>query len=109
MAKLAKAGLSATFDVLPLISKWSLEFQAGKQEGLRSISSVAGRALQELIRLAFGGHDEAAKSLHGILLSAVCDFDELCHETESQERFGGIARRTSIWPGLLTCDADIKK
>ena len=109
MAKLAKPGLSATFDVLPLISKWSLEFQAGKKYGLRSISTVASRALTELIRLAFDGHDEPAKSLHGILLSCVCDFDELCDRTETQKIFEPIARETTIWPGLLTCDADIKK
>src|SRR5713101_4238570 len=80
MAKLAKPGLSATFDVLPLISKWSLEFQAGKKYGLRSISTVASHAFVELVRLAFDGHAEATKSLHGILLSSVCDFDELCDQ-----------------------------
>ena len=109
MAKLAKPGLSATFDVLPLISKWSLDFQAGKENGLRSISTIAGRALHELIRLAFDGHDEAANTLHGILLSSVSDFDELCHQSERQKHFELIARKTSIWPGLLTCDADIRK
>src|SRR2546426_7188773 len=109
MAKLAKPGLSAAFDVLPLISKWSLEFQEGKKNGLRSISTVASHALEELMRLAFEGHAEAAKSLHGILLSCVCEFDELCNLTETQKVFESIARETTIWPGLLTCDADIKK
>jgi hypothetical protein len=33
MAKLAKPGLSATFDVLPLISRWSVAFQAGNEPG----------------------------------------------------------------------------
>jgi hypothetical protein len=109
MAKLAKSGLSATFDVFPLISKWSLEFQAGKEDGLKSISSVARRALQELIRLASSGHVPAAKSLHGILVSSVSHFDELCHGTEFQEHFELIARKKSVWPGLLSCDADLNK
>jgi hypothetical protein len=87
MAKLANSGLSATFDVFPLISKWSLEFQSGKQDGLKSISSVASRALQELVRLGSSGHLAAAKSLHRIVVSYVSQFDGLCHGTGFLEHF----------------------
>jgi hypothetical protein len=96
MSKLAQPNLSATFDVFPLISRWSLEFQAGKKYGLSSILRVADRALQEIVRLAFNGNSDAAKSLHNILNSVICDFDELCQLNEPQAFFEPIAQKTSV-------------
>lgn len=108
MAKLANPTLTAMFDVLPLISKWSLDSRSGKIHGLNSISSVAARALTELARLWFDGNEKAAKKLHGLLISALSDFDELCHDPYRARPLESIAKKKTIWPGFLTCDADIR-
>jgi hypothetical protein len=108
MARLAKP-LSAMWDVFPLISKWSLEAEVGNSRSLDSLKSIVGRALKEIFRLADGGNDDATRFLHGILVSKIRDFDELCQRAERHAFFEAIALKTSIWPGLLSCDADINK
>src|SRR5947207_2717070 len=107
MSKFANPGLTSTFDVFPLISKWSLDFQAGNKQGLQSVGGVASRSLQELASLAFSGRAEAAKEFYKILLSNVLVFDELCHT--APQLFEPIARRQTVWPALLSCDADVTK
>jgi hypothetical protein len=108
MARLAKPGFSE-FDALTLISKWSLDFAAGKQSALRSISGIANRAIEEISRLASDGSDEATKALHGLAYFCVNDLDELCNQVHHQPALENIAHKTSIWPGFLSCDRDIKK
>jgi hypothetical protein len=108
MARLAKSGF-CEFDVLALISKWSLDFAAGKQAGLRSISQIAYRAIEEISRLAFEGSDEAAKALHNLAYACVHDLDELSNQIQRQGLFESIAHKSSVWPGFLSCDRDIKK
>jgi hypothetical protein len=109
MALFAKAGLT-DFDVCALISKWSLEVEKNKKSDyfpFNSIHTVASRALQELVRLAFNGHENAAKQLHIILASKVHSFDELCRQYP--KLFEPIARKTTYWPGLISCLTNSKK
>lgn len=110
MVLFAKPGLS-DFDVFALISKWSLLVEKVKKSDAdyfcKKISGVASRALQELARLAFAGHDKSSIELHNILASHVHQFDELCHQ--NPKLFEPIARQTTYWPGVISCLTVTKK
>ena len=110
MASIAKPGLD-DWDVFALISKWSLEVEKGKKSSADYFSDkihhVASRALQEMVRLAFKGHEGCAKKLHLILTSHVHHFDKLCHQ--NPKLFEPIARKTTYWPALISCLTDTKK
>jgi hypothetical protein len=110
MALLAPASVDH-LDVYSLISKWTLKVEGGKKSEsefyLQAITGVATRALREIVRLAFNGNKMAADELHRILSSKVSAFDKLCHQ--HPELYEGAARKTTVWPAFISCDADIKK
>ena len=72
---------------------------------LLSVNSSSN--LSVLIDIAFTGDAEAAKELHQMAVGCISALDELCHA--SPELLEPVARKTSFWPGWLSCDADIKK
>jgi hypothetical protein len=76
------------------------------QESVESLRDCAGMDLCRLIDMASEGNKKAMKALHRILVGIISQFGEICDGTP--EVFEPIARKTSFWPGFLTCDADIK-
>jgi hypothetical protein len=66
-------------------------------------SSILGR----LFELAESGNADAIKQLHSVTVCCVSELTELCQHLP--EMFQAIAIKTSVWPGWLSCDADIKK
>jgi hypothetical protein len=77
------------------------------QESVESLANCAGIDLLRLIDIAGEGNEKAMKALHRILAGVIFEFGEICDATP--EVFEPIARKTTFWPGFLTCDADVKK
>jgi len=110
MASVAKPGVDQ-FDVFALISKWSLRVEKGNKSETdwfgEQIHGVASRALAEIVRLAFTGHEKSAKNLHLILASNVSSFVQLCEQ--NPKLFEPIARKTTYWPALISCLNDSQR
>jgi hypothetical protein len=110
MASLAKPGIDE-FDIRAQIAKWSLLAQNGEQEGIISpfkhISTVAYRALHELLHHAEKGHKTASEELYNILAVFIMGFDELCHE--NPDIFRPFAKKIVQWPALISPHSDTKK
>ncbi len=66
---------------------------------LRACDGLAG-----LMDLVYAGHGEAVKEMQRTLLSYVYEFGEYCGE--GTPTMVSIARKTTMWPGVLSCDAE---
>ena len=82
-------------------------FRDRSQESVESLANCANEDLWRLFYLTSKGNKTASKKLHGLAVSAVFRFQEICDARPKV--FEPIAQKTDIWPGFLTCDADIKK
>ena len=75
------------------------------QESAESLRDCAGSDLCRLIDMASEGNKKAMKALHRILPGVISEFGEICDA--APEVFEPIARKTSFWPGFITCDRDL--
>jgi hypothetical protein len=98
------------FNLQPYAARWYQRFKSGDPAGLFAIRRAAQLFLESLSRLAGSGeraNPEAAKQLRELLSIFVSRFDRLCHF--SPQIYEPIARKTNRWPGMLTCDNDLRE